>query len=290
MKKKVKNKINNFILTNNFLRRVRNIFKRFWPIFARFSLALVFLVILLLISFKMFKPSYFDKICKKSSFYFLHYLHLDNREFGEINITGNHRVSKEQIIEVINQSKEVLIKNSDLGYQPLIQNLIDDIKEKLPWIRRLVISRAMPNILNITVEEYNPFAVWQKSDEKFLTDKEGNLIPFEESPEFENMVILSGDGANINARSIFNILVIDPQLSAHVYSATWVGNRRWDIRLDSGLLIKLPENNIHKAWQSLIEIYNKEGSIIGLKMIDLRIVDKIYLEYDNSVVKELEKS
>ena len=290
MKSKIKNQINNFILTNNLLRRIRNIFKNFLPIFAKFLLVSLLTIILLFVSFKFFKPSYFDKICKRSSFYFLHYLHLDNREFDEINITGNQRVSKEQIVAVINKSKESLVKNKDLGYQPLVQNLIDDIKEQLPWIKRLVISRAMPNILNITVEEYNPFAIWQKSNERFLTDKEGNLVPFENSPEFDNMVILSGDGANIHARSIFNILVIDPKLSSHVYSATWVGNRRWDIRLDNGLLIKLPENNIHKAWQNLIKIYNTEGSIIGLKTIDLRIVDKIYLEYDNSVIKELEQS
>jgi cell division protein FtsQ len=105
--------------------------------------------------------------------------------------------------------------------------------------------------------------------------------------KFQHMVILSGKGANNNAKSLFNIFASDPNLSANVYSATWVSNRRWDIRFDNGLLIKLPENNISEAWQRLIRIYNMPGSIVGLKNIDLRISDKTYLEYDDSVIKEL---
>ena len=103
------------------------------------------------------------------------------------------------------------------------------------------------------------------------------------------MIILSGNNANNHAISLFNIFTIDPNLSRNVYSATWVGNRRWDIRFENGLLIKLPENDISIAWQNLIKIYNMPGSIIGLKMIDLRIKDKIYLQYEDSAMKELQK-
>ncbi len=101
------------------------------------------------------------------------------------------------------------------------------------------------------------------------------------------MVILSGKGANLHAQSLFNIFTIDPNLSANVYSATWIGDRRWDIRLENGLLIKLPENNLSDAWRNLIKIYHMPGSILGLKIIDLRVSDKIYLEYEDSVIKEL---
>ena len=52
------------------------------------------------------------------------------------------------------------------------------------------------------------------------------------------MLILSGLDANLNVKSFFNILAIDEILSNEVYSATWVGRRRWDICLVNGTLIK----------------------------------------------------
>jgi cell division protein FtsQ len=291
MNKIGKEKIKNFLLTNQQVRRVKVIFyQKFLPIFTKFSLAAIAVLVLILVSLKLFKPAYLEKIKRKSSFYFFHYLHLDNYDFNQINISGNSRVSKEEVIQVINQTKANLTKNDEIYYQPLVQNLIDKLKEKLPWIKKVIIARSMPDTLNITLEEYEPFAIWQSSAEKYIIDKEGNLIPFEDLEEFKNMVILSGSGANLHAKSLFNIFVIDPELSANVYSATWVGNRRWDIRFENGLLIKLPENNISAAWQQLIKIYGTNGSIIGLKIIDLRISDKVYLEYEGSVVKELMSS
>ena len=286
----IKERIRNFFLTNHFLRKIRGFFRyRLMPFVLKSVLLVLTLLLLAFVTLKMFKPAILEKIYAKSSFYFFHYLNLDNYEFDHINITGNSRVSKEQIIEVVNSAKRNFLKKGEGDYQPLIQNIIDEMKAKLPWINQVVISRSMPNILNISVTEYEPFAIWQNEGKKYIIDKDGNTVPYEDSQEFDRMIILSGQGANLHARSLFNIFAVSSDVSIDVYSATWVGNRRWDIRLDNGLLIKLPEINISDAWNSLVKIYKMPGSIAGLKMIDLRIKDKIYLEYDDSVMKELKK-
>lgn len=277
-----------FFLTNPLLRKIRNFFHQVcFPIFIKATVGFLTLVILLIVMLKIFKPAYLEKIHQKSTFYFFHYLNLDNHEFIQVNVSGNNRVKEEEIIAIVNKSKKQIVENKTADYQPLIKNLILEIKKQLPWVDRAVVTRSMPNVLNIAITEYEPFAIWQNDGKKYLTDKAGNLVPFEDKEEFNHMVILSGKGANTHARSLFNIFVIDPQLSSNVYSATWVGSRRWDIRFENGLLIKLPENNISEAWQHLIKIYNMPGSIVGLKMIDLRIADKVYLEYNDSVIKEL---
>ena len=77
----------------------------------------------------------------------------------------------------------------------------------------------------------------------------------------------------------------DPKLSANVYSANWVSNRRWDIVFEDGFLVKLPENNVDIAWEKLKRILEMQGSTIGLKIIDLRIIDKTYLEYEDQYLK-----
>ncbi len=288
MSETFKEKTQHFFLTNKFLRKIRNFFHQtFFPILIKSLLILTVLLASIFMGLKFFKPKYLETIYQKSAFYFFHSLNLDSSNFTQINIAGNNHTTVEEILVIVESSKTQTSNYKSGDYQLFTHNLIDQMKAQLPWINQVIITRSMPDILNISVTEYEPFAIWQNEGKKYFTDKEGNLVPFVEMEEFEHMVILSGKGANTHARSLFNIFATDPNLSANVYSATWVSNRRWDIRFDNGLLIKLPENNISEAWQRLMKIYNMQGSIVGLKIIDLRILDKTYLEYEDAVIKEL---
>lgn len=284
-----KKKIRDFFLTSLPLRMLRSfIYKSFLPVFIRSVLVIATIIALMVVVFGFFRPEYLVRSYQSASSYFFTFLKLNNYRFSQINIQGNHYVQEGEIIKIVRNLESQVEEgvNSDIS-QFFIHNLVAQIKANLRWVDQVVVTRSMPHILNITITEYNPFAIWQDGDAKYLTDKGGNLIPYEDREEFQDMVILSGMAANTNAGSLFNILASDPELSANVYSATWVSNRRWDIRFGNGLLIKLPEANIASAWQRLIKIYNIPGSIVGLKVIDLRISDKTYLEYSDSVIKEL---
>lgn len=279
-------KLQNFLLSNKFLRKIRNFFhQNIFPFFRKFLIILLAIIITGLLGLKFFKPAYLEKIYQKSSYYFLHYLNLGNNKFSSVNISGNGRVTKEEILSIVDEMSDKIKKPDD--YEPFIKKLMLEIKKQSPWIDQVVINRTMPNSLSIAVTEYEPFAIWQNEGKKYITDKDGNLVLLDNIDEFKHLVILSGDGANTHAKSLFNIFAIDPELSSNVYSATWIGGRRWDIRFESGLLIKLPETNISEAWKHLIKIYNMSGSIVGLNVIDLRIDGKIYLEYGDSVIKEI---
>jgi len=279
--------VSDLVFVNPFFRKLRIVFvEMIKPWLIKALLASLLLLVLALLGLKIFKPDFLQRFYTESLYswrgYFFAKLNGDHHEFSQINIVGNKRVSRDEIVRVINEAK----KN-----QPefLIQNIIDEIKTQLLWINKITITRTMPNILNVAVVEFVPFAIWQNDGAKYLIDKEGNLVPFEDLEEFRHMVILSGDGANTHVRSLFNLLTIDPLLSKNIFSAVWVGVRRWDIRFENGLLVKLPETNIAEAWQHLIKINNMPGSLTGLKMIDLRVLEKIYLEYDDSVIKEMKE-
>jgi len=284
---KIKNK--DLFLTNPLLRKfkifVNQVLK---PFLLKFLLLVLGLIIIVIISLKLFKPSFIEKSLVKTKFYFLHYLNLDNYQFQEIKIFGNKRVFNEQIIDIVKKTQDKIFVDNE-EYQPLIQNLIDEIKANLPWVNQITISRNMPNILNVYITEYEPFAIWNSDDKKFIIDKDGNPVLLEDQnnlEEFKDMIILSGRGANTHAKALFNILAINPALSDKIYSATWVGDRRWNIRFDNGLLVKMPEDEIYDAWQKMIKI-NSQGQIDQYKVIDLRIVGKIYIEYNDATFREL---
>jgi hypothetical protein len=63
-----------------------------------------------------------------------------------------------------------------------------------------------------------------------------------------------------------------------------------DLELEKAdqLTVKLPANNIHEAWQRLLKIYNMKGSFVDLSVIDLRIENKVYLQYGNNKLKEIQ--
>jgi cell division protein FtsQ len=288
--KSFRQKILDFILTNPFLRKVNAIIgHNIIPLLLKFIVLVLTLIIFFVIALKLFLPDKFDQVSHKASSYFFYYFSLSGNDFDQINISGNDRTQRAEVIKIVNLAKRDFPNKEDFRYKSAIENLIDDIQTHLHWVKEVTISRSLPNVLNIDLVEYVPFAIWQSGNRKYIIDRNGSKIPFEDIKGLGEMIILSGDSANVNARSLFNIFTIDSSLSRNVYSATWVGNRRWDIRFENGLLIKLPENDIAIAWQNLIKIYNMPGSIIGLKMIDLRITGKIYLEYEDSAMKELQK-
>ena len=146
----------------------------------------------------------------------------------------------------------------------------------------------MPNNLNIFIKEYEPFAIWQDENGRYLISKDGKIIAKDESDgQFDHLIILTGEDANFNVISLFNILAIDPEVSNNIYSATWIGSRRWDIRFENNLLVKLPENNIKDAWRRLVKVYKIPGFLLNLNSIDLRIDKKVYLEYNDKTTTEI---
>ncbi len=290
MNEKFKEKIKDFFLSNRLFRKLRNFFNYVILPFL-IKAILIILVIVIVLGIKTTKPYYFEEVYSKSSFYFLRYLHLDNHQFKEVRVSGNKRTSESDIAEIVNEigkdNYNFSESTKENSYQPIIKKIVLKIKEKLPWINEVVITRNMPNSISISVTEYEPFAIWHKDDKKYVADKDGNIVLVQDVEEFKDLLILSGDGATNNVKSLFNIFAIDPNLGSQVYSATWIGGRRWDIRLDNGLLIKLPESNISEAWNGLLKIYNMQGAMVGLSVIDLRVEGKIYLEYGDSIVKEI---
>ncbi len=209
-------------------------------------------------------------------------------EFKDVIIKGNVRVDKERVQDIIAQTIAECT-TEQCHHQLLIQNIATRIKQDTRWVDRVVVTRLIPDKLEVTIIEYEPFAVWFHDGKKYVIDKAGSSVQISDSEyesDFAHLVILAGNEANLHTDSLFNILAIDPQFSAQIYSATWVGDRRWDIRLSNGLLIKLPQSNIHRAWSRLLKIHKASNGFYHIVAIDLRLEDRTYVEYDKLESKQ----
>jgi cell division protein FtsQ len=67
----------------------------------------------------------------------------------------------------------------------------------------------------------------------------------------------------------------EPALFARVRDAVRVRDRRWDIELDNGMTVRLPEQGADVAWRHLA-IMDREQKLLdkALVSIDLRLPDR----------------
>ena len=160
----------------------------------------------------------------------------------------------------------------------LAKNILAD-----PWIKNLSIKREIPDTLIINIEEFLPFAIWKTDNNIHLIDEEGKiiLIPERDVRKFSYLIIVAGDGAKDNIYSLFNMLSSNSSLFSRIKSALFIGKRRWNLELDNGIIVKMPEENLMTAWTRLDKILSINGSEIDIKSIDLRNSNKVFIEKSN---------
>ena len=83
--------------------------------------------------------------------------------------------------------------------------------------------------------------------------------------------MIVGDNAPERAESLFDLLAQQPKLKERVTAAVFVGKRRWNLRFDNGVDVKLPEENPGAAWS---------------RIIDLRLPDQVVLRRAHPAVPE----
>ena len=65
----------------------------------------------------------------------------------------------------------------------------------------------------------------------------------------------------------------------HVRAATWVGDRRWNLHLEGGIGVRLPEDDPAAAWSRLAQ-YHRNHQVLdkNVTVLDLRIPDRLIVK------------
>jgi len=148
--------------------------------------------------------------------------------------------------------------------------------ETLPWVKSASVRRGLDGSLTVHIDEFAPFALWQRDGKFYLVDREGEAIAASDPGRFSQLLVLVGDNAPQHASDLVAMLGLEPELKARVRAAVWVGDRRWNLRLDNGVDVKLPEANPAAAWLELARLEREQGLLKrDLSTIDLRLPDRM---------------
>lgn len=186
------------------------------------------------------------------------------------------------VVEGISElSENDVVTRLDLGpskslFSFDIERAREDL-QKLAWVKDVVVAKTYPDRLSVRINERKPFAIWQKGNALSIIERDGIKIDrFDD--RFSNLPLLVGKGANIHGAEIVfmvkKIAVLENKVKAYVR----VGARRWDLRLNNGLVVRLPDENVAIALEELARLDQVHNLFMrDIEIIDMRLSDRLVL-------------
>jgi cell division protein FtsQ len=191
-----------------------------------------------------------------------------------VEARGNRRVSTSAIYNIA--------FSQDSPAMPLVD--LDRTRARLlelPWIGEARVSRRLPDTLVIEVVERVPVAIWQDAGgRQMLIDAAGVSLEPVRIEAMPDLPRLTGAGANTRFAALKALLDAVPRLRAQVTEAGWIGQRRWDLRFQSGETLTLPEGE-EEARQAILRFaqLDQRESLLGrgFARIDMRVPGRAYI-------------
>ena len=188
---------------------------------------------------------------------------------SDILVEGRYRTERNALLAAIATDRGVPILGIDLA---ALKSRID----ALPWVRTATVERRLPDTLFVRLEERTPLALWQRDGALTLIDDRGIEIPGQNPRRFADLPIVIGSSAPARAHEFLALLSGQPDLRQRVRAVTWIGDRRWNVRVDSGVDVELPEHAPDKAWLHLAKL-QRDHSVLDRDIIaiDLRLPNQL---------------
>jgi cell division protein FtsQ len=193
---------------------------------------------------------------------------------SEIHITGNRRTPYNQVLEVLAMKPGQSIFSADLWQAR-------DRLAHLEWIASAEIHRRYPDAIFVTLVEKRPFALWQapinsSGDARgealiWVVERNGKLITTHEIDKFRRLPKLVGAGAPEAAADLVDAVAAHRAIAARIAAYARVSMRRWNLILDDGVVVQLPDAGWQKELDALEHLII-DGGILerDITQIDLR--------------------
>ncbi len=160
---------------------------------------------------------------------------------------------------------------------------------KLGWVKDARISRRLPDTLVVDIVERDPVAVWQHDGQLHLIDVSGVVLQTVSASAMPDLPLVVGPNANRQTAGLNKLMENAPALKPMLAGATWVGNRRWDLRFQSGETLSLPEGDTQSA-SALVNFARMDGvnRLLGRGIVkfDMRDPDRFVLRLPQGRVEE----
>ena len=187
----------------------------------------------------------------------------------EVKITGQSETSELDVLDRL-----------AIGPHPsLVTFDVDGARERveaLPWVRHATIRKLYPDALQVVVSERTPFAIWQHDGKASLIDRDGRAITDDIGDRYMTLPRVAGAGANMHAVEFVDLVQAFPELSKRIRAGVLVAGRRWNLVLENGVEVLLPEKDPASAIVAVVAI-DAQSQILSrdVAAVDLRLNDRL---------------
>lgn len=200
----------------------------------------------------------------------------------EVGITGRKQLTYDEVLAI----------GGVTGRSSLLFLDAATVRDRLkasPWIADATVLKLYPGHLQIDLTERKPFALWQQDGALSVIAEDGAVLEPWVSRRFARLPLVVGKGAETRAKDFLNLLGQYPQVRAAVRAIVLVGERRWNLRLNDGLDVRLPEQGIEEALDQLSRL-DREDHLFSrdITAIDLRLPDRITVRLSDDAAKARE--
>jgi cell division protein FtsQ len=183
---------------------------------------------------------------------------------SEVHLAGNVRVPPQTVLAA-------------LGFQPGESIFGADLQEararlmRLDWVADADVQRRYPDAISVRLVEKLPFALWKSPGGIYVVERNGGLITSRGVDAFARLPLLAGAGAPKSAAEIVDAVAQHRALAARVKIYQRQSERRWNLILDDGVLVELPETGWQKELDTLETLIVDKGILErNVTEIDLR--------------------
>jgi cell division protein FtsQ len=187
-----------------------------------------------------------------------------------VTISGQAELSEQEIL-------------ADAGISPKNSLLFLDVAEArarleaIPLIKQASVRKLYPDHLVIDLVERAPYALWQKDGQVNIVAADGAVIDQMRDQRFASLPFVVGEGANERLPEFTALMATAGELGPKIRAGVLVADRRWNLKMTSGVDVMLPEVNPQAALATLIRL-QRESRVLDRDVIslDLRVEGRMY--------------
>lgn len=201
---------------------------------------------------------------------------------ADVEVTGNTHTSEIDIIQLLGLD----------GFTSLATIDADDAREAialLPWVKTVSVRKTYPGTIRIDLVEHTPHAIWQHGTSLSVIAADGKVIAPYDTGDFASLPLVIGVGADRAAPDFLRLMAQRTEIKDRVDAYIRVGDRRWDLRLDNGVTVKLPETGVPDALDTLASLQaDQEILERDIAAVDLRLSDRVTVSLTEAAAERRE--
>lgn len=148
--------------------------------------------------------------------------------------------------------------------------------EALPWVGQVTIRKLYPDTLQVAIAERQPFAIWQDGGSVALIDKSGRKLSTVIGERYARLPLVVGADADKRVDEFVQMIEGVPSLMPRIKAGVLISNRRWNVVLDNGVELMLPEKDPADALVQVVALDDGAGILSReIAAIDLRLPSRL---------------